>query len=334
MRIDKDEMFNKFIDILLSRGLCEKDSKEAAQNFVESSLDGMYSHGVNRFPRVIDYIDKGIIKVDNKEFVEQELGALEIINGNLAMGNLVAKHSMDRAIKLAKKHGIGAVAIRNTNHWMRAGAYGWQAANANCASICWTNTISNMPAWGGIEALIGNNPIVFSIPRENKEHIVVDMAMSQFSYGKIEQMSLENKDLPVYGGYDTKGNLTKNPNEIEKTQRPLPIGYWKGSALSIALDLFASLIAGGLTSPLIKEKCNIEYSICQMMIVIDSTRLNHLQRGNTNIEETIKQIKKARRIDSNTEIRYPGEREYKTRLENKKLGIPVNQKIWDSILKL
>lgn len=334
MRINKEIMFNTFKTKLMSRGYDEKRAKQAATNFTESSLDGMYSHGVNRFPRAIEYIDKGYIKVENQEFVEQNLGAIEIINGNLALGNLVAMNSMDRAIELAKENGIGAVAIRNTNHWMRAGAYGWQAANNGCASICWTNTISNMPAWGGLEALIGNNPIVFSIPRENGQHVVVDMAMSQFSYGKIEQVKLANENLPVYGGYDTNGNLTTNPEEIEKTQRPLPVGYWKGSALSITLDLFAALIAGGLTAPLIKDNCETEYSICQFMIAIDTEKLNHLNESNQIIEKTLKLIKESTKIDESSDIRYPGEREYKTRLENMKLGIPVNDSIWNKILNL
>lgn len=334
MRINKEIMFETFKTKLMDRGYDQIRATQAANNFVESSLDGMYSHGVNRFPRAIEYIDRGIIKVNNREFVEQNLGAIEIINGNLALGNLVAMNSMNRAIELAKENGIGAVAIRNTNHWMRAGAYGWQAANNGCASICWTNTISNMPAWGGLEAIIGNNPIVFSIPRENGQHVVVDMAMSQFSYGKIEQVKMEGGELPVYGGYDTKGELSKNPEEIEKTQRPLPIGYWKGSALSITLDLFAALIAGGLTAPIIKDKCETEYSICQFMIAIDTKKLDHLNTSNQIIEQTLKMIKNSTKIDESNEIRYPGEREYKTRIENTELGIPVNELIWKTILDL
>ena len=62
-----------------------------------------------------------------------------------------------------------------------------------------------MPPWGSKEPKIGNNPLVFAIPRENKEHIVVDSAMSQFAYGKIEEARLADKDLPIFGGYNKKG---------------------------------------------------------------------------------------------------------------------------------
>lgn len=334
MRIDSQIMLNEFIRILEKKGYSYPDAKECAQIFVDNSLDGMYSHGINRFMRVIEYIDKGYIDINAKESLAQSLGAIEIWNGNLAMGNLVAKHCMARAINLAKKHGIGAVAIKNTNHWMRGGYYGWQAANAGCASICWTNTIPNMPAWGSIEAVIGNNPFVLSIPRENNKHLVVDMAMSQFSYGKIEEYKLNNKELNVYGGYDREGNLTTNAKEIEQTLRPLPIGYWKGSALSIGLDLFVTLIAGGLSTSAIGEQCESEYGVSQIMIAIDTKNINNLKETDELITKSIEKLKNSKKVDSSTEIRYPGEREYRVRLDNLTNGIPVNDDIWNSIIGL
>lgn len=334
MRIQSEEMLNTFKNILLKKGYDENRAIECAQIFVDNSLDGIYSHGINRFPRVIEYIDKGYIDINAIESIEQSLGAIEIWNGNLAMGNLVAKHAMSKTIELAKTHGIGAVAIRNTNHWMRGGYYGWQAANSGCASLCWTNTIANMPAWGSIEASIGNNPFVLSIPRKNGKHLVVDMAMSQFSYGKIEELKLKNQELPVFGGYNRDGNLTKNPKEIEETLRPLPIGYWKGSALSIGLDLFASLISGGLSTSMITKQCKEEYSICQIMIAIDANKLSHFDLSDEMITQSIEIIKNTKKIDEKNEIRYPAEREFNTRNENNKKGIPVNEKIWNKILTL
>ena len=70
-----------------------------------------------------------------------------------------------RAISIAKENGIGCVVLKNTNHWMRGGTYGWQAADAGCIGICFTNTIANMPPWGGKEPKLGNNPLVIAVPR-------------------------------------------------------------------------------------------------------------------------------------------------------------------------
>ncbi len=148
-----------------------------------------------------------------------------------------ARLAMKRACELAQEYGVGLVALGNNNHWMRGGSYGWQAADAGMIGICWSNTMPNMPAWGGKNRKIGNNPFIMAIPRSNGNHAVIDCAVSQFSYGKIEEARLKGQQLPVPGGYDSSGNLTTDPGEIEKTWRVLPMGYWKGSGISIALDL-------------------------------------------------------------------------------------------------
>ena len=102
-------------------------------------------------------------------------------------GNLNAQASMSRAMALGREHGIGCVALGNTNHWMRGGTYGWQAADAGMIGICWTNTLANLPAWGAKMPGLGNNPLVIAVPRP-EGHVVLDMAMSQFSYGALARV--------------------------------------------------------------------------------------------------------------------------------------------------
>ena len=90
------------------------------------------------------------------------------------------------------------------------------------------------PLRGAVEGLLQQ----FERRHRDGEHVVLDCAVSRFSYGKIEDCRLRDVQLPVPGGYDTKGELTRDPAEIEKTGRVLPMGYWKGSGLSIVLMVF------------------------------------------------------------------------------------------------
>src|SRR6185369_8244775 len=113
--------------------------------------------------------------------------------------------------------------------------------------ICWTNTLPNLPPWGSSEPRLGNNPLVIAVPRP-AGHVVLDMAMSQFSYGALAAYRARGEMLPVEGGFDTEGRLTRDPATIEASQRPLPIGYWKGSGLSLMLDLIATMLSGGLAT--------------------------------------------------------------------------------------
>jgi 3-dehydro-L-gulonate 2-dehydrogenase len=271
------------------------------------------------------------VKPDNEAICIHSAGALEQWNGQLGPGPLNALACTDRAIELASLHGIGCVAIANTNHWMRGGTYGWRAAKQGYAFIGWTNTIKNMPAWGGIDAKLGNNPLVFAIPYQG-EAIVLDMAMSQFSYGALDLHVLRKQQLPVPGGYDKNGVLTTDPAAIRDSERTLPIGYWKGSGLSLLLDMLAAILSGGF--PVVEiSKRNIENNLSQVFIVINLAKL----KNNSSIPALLQQILDDYHQsipDKNSKVLYPGERVLSVREENSKNGIPVIQKVWDDIMVL
>jgi 3-dehydro-L-gulonate 2-dehydrogenase len=333
MQIQYSDLLDTFEEIFIDRGFEQEDAHAAATIFANNSVDGIYSHGVNRFPKMVSYIDKGHINPDNKAICEQAFGAFERWNGKEGLGPLNAKKCMDRAISLAKENGIGIVALRNTNHWMRGGTYGWMAADAGCIGMCWSNTMPNMPAWGGKDRRIGNNPFIMAIPRSDGKHVVADLAMSQYSYGKIEDTRLRGLELPVYGGYDTNGNLTTNPGEIEKTWRVLPIGFWKGSGLSIAFDLIASVLSAGNSVKDIGE-LEDEIQLSQIFIAVDPSKMNSSELTDKIVSETVEYIKSSEPSSEDGTIYYPGEIEFNTRQKSLSEGIPVIDSVWEKIQAL
>lgn len=330
LRIKYEELEAEFKRVLISRGFNEKNASDAAAVFAQNSLDGIYSHGINRFPRVVEYLDKGEIDPDVVATCEMSMGAIERWEGHRGFGPLNAKQAMDRACELAKQYGIGMVALGNSNHWMRGGSYGWQAANLGCVGICWSNTMPNMPAWGGKDTKIGNNPLILAVPKSDGDHVVVDCAVSQFSYGKIEEARLKGQQLPVPGGYDEDGNLTTDPAAIEKTWRVLPMGYWKGSGISILLDLISTV----LTNANSVEKIGTfgdEVGLSQIMIAIDPGKFNDTQTTDHIVEELIANIKSSTPIQAGGTAFYPGEIEINTRKDNLENGIPVIEEKWNAI---
>ncbi|WP_330603990.1 3-dehydro-L-gulonate 2-dehydrogenase [Oribacterium sp. oral taxon 102] len=330
LRIRFQELKDTFRRILLSRGFSEENAESAAEVFAQNSLDGVYSHGVNRFPRVISYLDKGEIDPQAVASCVMRFGAMERWDGHRGFGPLNAKLAMDRACALAKEYGIGMVALGNNNHWMRGGSYGWQAAEAGFIGICWSNTMPNMPAWGGVERKIGNNPLILAVPRSDGAHIVVDCALSQFSYGKIEETILKGQQLPVPGGYDEEGNLTTDPAKIEKTWRVLPMGYWKGSGLSILLDLIATMMTDANSVQKIGTFSS-EVGLSQILIAMDPRRFSGVETTDRIVEELIADLRSSTPVESGGEIRHPGERERNTRRENLEHGIPVVEEVWEQI---
>jgi 3-dehydro-L-gulonate 2-dehydrogenase len=287
---------------------------------------------VNRFALFVKFIDKKYILADNEPELKSSSGAVEQWDGKLGPGPINALICTERAMELSKEYGIGCVSLSNTNHWMRGGTYGWKAAKAGFAFIGWTNTIPNMPAWGAVDCRLGNNPLVLAVPY-NDEAIVLDMAMSQFSYGTMESCLLAKQQLPLPGGYDRKGHLTTDPSAIIDSQRSLPAGYWKGAGLSLLLNLMATIFSGGKATHEI-AKNEDDFGVSQVYISIDISKLDNYQMIGRIINEIIDDYHDSVPESDSVKILYPGERALNTRKENSYKGIPVQKVVWDRIKSL
>ena len=123
----------------LARFLNAQDAHRFAEIFAGNSLDGVYSHGMNRYPRYLDDMASGLCdaKVTQAERISG-LGGLEVWDAHFGVGPLVAQQMAERAIELAKTHGIACVALRNNSHWLRAGRYGLMMADAGMMGAIWT----------------------------------------------------------------------------------------------------------------------------------------------------------------------------------------------------
>jgi 3-dehydro-L-gulonate 2-dehydrogenase len=230
---------------------------------------------------------------------------------------------------LASQHGIGCIALANTNHWMRGGYYGWHTARKGFVFIGWTNTLANMPAWGAVDSKLGNNPLVIAVPYKD-EAIVLDTAMSQYSYGALDQYRSKNQQLPVPGGYDEQGNITRDAEKILASCRVLPIGYWKGAGLSLLLDILATILSGGLSTHEISKK-EAEHALSQVYIAIDIKKLNHFPAIANSLEQIINDYHTSQ-PEKSKDIRYPGEHIRAIREKNIASGIPVLRKVWEEVV--
>jgi 3-dehydro-L-gulonate 2-dehydrogenase len=330
LRVPFDDLYAALNHAMQRLGMTPDRAAKCARLFAETTRDGVYTHGLNRFPRFAQMVANGSVDVNAVPTRTAGLGAMERWDGHRGAGNLNASICMQQAINLAKQHGVGGVALGNTNHWMRGGTYGWQAAEQGLFAICWSNTLANMPIWGAKTPTLGNNPLVIAVPRPGG-HVVLDMAMSQFSYGTLAGYSKRGQLLPVDGGFDPAGNLTKDAAAIEASQRALPIGYWKGSGLSLVLDMLAAMLSGGLATHQIPHDPLRESGISQIFLAIDPSSVTNPQELAQIAEGILNSLHEATPADPTKPIRYPGEEALRLREENLRLGVPVDPEIWKRI---
>lgn len=334
LRVPYDTVKQTIEKALRNLGLSDEQAAACAEIHAQSSLDGIESHGLNRVPRFVEYVQRGWVDIHAKPELVGAKGAVENYDGHLGIGVLNARFAMSRAVALAKSHGIGCVALRNTTHWMRGGTYAWQAAEAGFVGISWTNTESCMPMWGSKVPGVGNNPFCMAIPRKNGP-IVLDMAMSQYAYGKLGVYRLAGKQLPYPGGFDKDGNLTSDPGAIEESQRILPTGYWKGTSMAIVLDMAAAVMANGKTGvDMDREGRGSCTGCCQIFIAYDP----YLFGGEDEIQEKLDdRVTSADATEPDHEggrVTCPGENVASTRARNLKEGVVVDPAVWQQVQDL
>ncbi|WP_249975333.1 3-dehydro-L-gulonate 2-dehydrogenase [Vreelandella olivaria] len=334
IRVDYAHLLETLYLALHRAGLSEEAAQRCAAIHADSTRDGIQSHGIGRIPRFIDYVARGWVDITAEPSVVQRLGAIEVLDGQRGIGVLNAMHATERAMTLARESGVGIVAMRNTTHWMRGGSYGWKAAEQGFAAMMWTNTESCMPAWGATSQGIGNNPLVMAVPRE-KGPLVLDMAMSQFSYGRLKSARLKGEQLPVDGGFDANGELSRDPGAIEATRRLLPTGYWKGSGLAILLDALAAMLSQGRPSFEIDQvKQGSGTGCCQVFILFDPAQLGGKAACGAMSDGIAEHLAATTPIDERQTVRYPGESTLARRRASHERGVEVDSALWDEVCEL
>ncbi len=333
MRLAPDVARLTLAGILLSRGCPAGKAQVIAREMVRNSLEGTYSHGIQRFPLLVRMLDEGSIRPQAEPVKLFAFGGFERWDGGSGLGIPNALFSMGQAMELARVHGLGCVAMRNTNHWLRAATYGYQACEAGMAGICFTNTMPNMPAWGAEDPRLGNNPIVFAFPWKEGA-VLVDTAMSQFSYGALETAMLEGRRLSVPGGFDSSGRLTDDPIAVFESRRPVPMGFWKGSALSFALDIFAAGLSQGNSVSAIGSFQGGERDLSQVFIALDLGSIAPRESTDAIVGAAVEYLLASKPDGSGHPVVYPGQRMKAVRARNEAEGIPVDGRVWEKILAL
>ena len=315
----------------LERFMDHETAERFAGIFAGNSLDGVYSHGMNRFQRYLDDMASGLCDASVLEAERiSGLGGLEVWDAHFGIGPLIAQQMAERAIELARTHGIACVALRNNSHWLRAGRYGLMMADAGMMGICMTNTCMNLVAYGAKQPSTGNNPITFAIPRKAGS-LVMDMAVSQYAFGKLEIMAQEDGMLDTACGYDIEGNLTNDPKKIVESKLMVPMALWKGSALSIMIDLMTSMLSMGRTSLEIGDPNRGEKGMSQMFICMNPAAVVDMDKAEEQMEKSIAFFRTLEAMEGTSGVRAPGEGLEKTRARNRERGIPVTEATWQKI---
>lgn len=220
------------------------------EGIVQASLRGVDSHGIRLFPHYLRGLEEGRLnKHPEYKFVRTAAGAGKL-DGDHAPGHAAAGEGMLKAIELGKEAGVGAVAVHNSSHFGAAAYYALMAAKEDMIGLCFTHATAHLLPHGGLRPFLGNNPICLAAPCEGEDPFCLDMATSVATFNKIEQFRERGEKVPIGWGVDEKGQDTDDPNQI---QALLPIGGYKGSGLSMMVEILCSILTGAPYGPNVSQ---------------------------------------------------------------------------------
>lgn len=291
-------------------GVPAEDARLVADTLVRADLRGHQSHGVMRTPWYVGRIRSGVMRPVTDPHLVTDAGAIAVIDGQDGVGQVLAARAAREAIARARQHGVGVVAVRNSNHFGAAAYYTLMAPPEGCIALLTTNASPAMAPWGGRKAVVGNNPWSVAAPAGKRPPVVLDIANTVVARGKIYLARQAGRPIPLGWAIDQEGRPTTDPASA-LAGLILPMGEHKGYAISFMLDVLSGVLTGSGFGASVAGPYQAERrSGCgHLLICLNIGSFMPVPDFEQRMGALIAQIKSVLPAPGFTEVFYPGELE-------------------------
>lgn len=333
----QEEKLNAFCqDAFEGFGFSPEEASIIKDVLMMSDMYGIQSHGMQRVVRYHKGIEKGLININAKPEVVFETPVSAVIEGHDAMGQLVGHFAMELAIKKAKESGIGIVSARNSNHYGIAGYYADLALKEGLIGFSCTNSEAIMVPTFARKAMLGSNPIAFTMPAE-PYNFFFDASTTVVTRGKLEMYNKLGKELPNGWALNKDGKASQDAGEVLGNISdhvgggimPLggnteQLGSHKGYGYGMLCEIFASIFSQGGTS----NKCMIggRSNICHGFMAINPAIFGNPEDVKKHFSTFLQELREAPKAEGAERIYTHGEKEAEAIEVCRKEGVPVIDK--------
>jgi len=322
LRIKPEKLLDFAAQVFAAHGVPTEEAMLVADTLVQADLWGHQSHGVMRLSWYVGRLRSGVMRAVAGPRVVTDVGALAVIDGCDSMGQVLASRAADEAVRRAKTHGVGVVAVRNSNHFGTAMYFTLQAARKGCVALLSTNASPAMAPWGGREKRVGNNPWSIAAPAGEHVPMVLDIANTVVARGKVYLARQKGQKIPLGWAIDSEGEPTTDPIAALRGII-LPMAEHKGYGLAVMMDVLSGVLTGsgfgtGVHGP---------YQTAQrsgaghLMIALDIAAFQPLAEFEARMARLIAELKSTPLAKGTTEIFYPGELEARNEVETRARGL-------------
>jgi LDH2 family malate/lactate/ureidoglycolate dehydrogenase len=312
-------------DVFVQCGVSRIDADIAAEVAVWAQLHGSESHGAVHLPLYIRGLLDQTIKCQPRFVVKHAMACCAVVDADHGLGLVASQRAIDMAIDMAKSHGLGAVAVRNSSHFGAAGYYAERAADRGFIGLSFTNAMPAIAPTGATEGLLGTNPIGAAFPIPGADPIIADMATAMVARSRIRHaLAAGQKTIPEGWALDPTGQPTTDPAVAVKGSL-VPIGGPKGYALSLLVEILCSALSDGepgfqvTYENMVKRPSNI----CQFFLVLNPDGFAGGERYGARISHIAEVIGNAKPMAGAAPPRLPGARGHTVKRKVEAEGIAL-----------
>jgi hydroxycarboxylate dehydrogenase B len=334
MRIQAEPLTGLVTDTLTRAGAEPEHARICAEHLVGANLRGHDSHGVGMAVSYLRWIAEGRMFPNRHAKVAKDSLAVLVVDGQFGLGQVVAGEAMEIGIARALQTGVACVALRNSCHIGRIGAYGEQCAKAGLISTHYVNVVGHPPTvapYGGREPRTITNPYCCTIPRADGRHITLDMATSVVSAGKLRVAYMAGQPAPPNALMDGQGQPTTDPAAFFAADPPgflLPFGGYKGGGLQVMCELLGGALAGHWTT---QPESDRHYGATvnnMLSIIINPDALGERAEYEAEASAMIDYIRSTTPADGFDEVQLPGDPERASMAARLADGVPIDDNTW------
>ena len=332
--IPVDDLQTFTMDLLRAVGATPPAARSVAEGLIAADVEGQPSHGLMLLTMYLDRIAGGSVSPASEGRIVSDTGGSLVMDAENALGQVTSERAVALVIERAAQHGVAAVAVREAFHFGAAGRWARKIAQAGCVGVALSNTRPLMPAPGGAERVVGNNPLAIAVPAAGGHPVVLDLALSAGVMGRIRLAEANGESIPDGWASDTDGIPTTDPAQAIRGML-LPAGGPKGFALAAMIDI----LCGGLSSgaignevrPLYGDPAE-PYRCSHLFLAIDIARFRPLDEFGKAVAQFADGIRHSRRAPGTATIRMPGDRAEAMRAQNAQL-CPLARSTLDALLQ-
>lgn len=325
---------------LAAVGVPGEDARKAATALVDADLQGISTHGIKNLAGYVRQVQNGAVSATPEIRVTAGHGAMQQMSGGNGLGHVVAHHGMERAISLAREHGVGCVFMRESNHYGASGYWARLAVQQGMAGFAFTNAAASIAPWGGAEAVVGNNPPAWAVPTgleepgEPPDSTYLDMALSVVAGNRLDIYRRRGQPIPEGWALDKDGQSTTDPSARSKGGTFMPIAEYKGFGMALMLSFFTTLLADG---PFDYDQLRNDVIITgrsHWFLALDIQQLVPVERFAGRVREVAERVHGARRKPGVDRLFVPGDMERERARKQRREGLAYEPFILDDLRAL